>query len=64
MCIRDRKKEVYEVGGLSINDELKEVTVDGESVRLTPVSYTHLSFCFMNLILVSHPKKSIRIINY
>ena len=40
--VQDEKKEVYEVGGLSINDELKEVTVDGESVRLTPIEYNIL----------------------
>ena len=28
---------VYQVGGLAINDELKEVTVDGEIVKLTPI---------------------------
>ena len=30
---------VYQVGGLAINDELKEVTVDGEVVKLTPIEY-------------------------
>ena len=39
--VQNEKKEVYEVGGLSINDELKEVTVDGESVRLTPIEYNN-----------------------
>ena len=45
---RDEKKEVYEVGGLSINDELKEVTVDGESVRLTPIEYNILLLLVKN----------------
>ena len=49
--VQDEKKEVYEVGGLSINDELKEVTVDGESVRLTPIEYNIL------LILVKNQGK-------
>ena len=31
--------KVYEVGGLRINDDLKEVTVDGEAVKLTPIEY-------------------------
>ena len=31
---------VYAVGGLSIDDEQKEVTVDGEPVRLTPIEYS------------------------
>ena len=33
---------VYAVGGLSIDDEQKEVTVDGEPVRLTPIEYNIL----------------------
>ena len=46
--VQDEKKEVYEVGGLSINDELKEVTVDGESVRLTPIEYNILLLLIKN----------------
>ena len=46
--VQDEKKEVYEVGGLSINDELKEVTVDGESVRLTPSEYNILLLLVKN----------------
>ena len=46
--IPNEKKEVYEVGGLSINDELKEVTVDGESVRLTPIEYNILLLLVKN----------------
>ena len=33
---------VYSVGGLVINDDLKEVTVDGETVKLTPIEYNIL----------------------
>ncbi len=33
---------VVRVGGLVINDENKEVTVDGESVKLTPIEYNIL----------------------
>ena len=29
------QEEIYTVGGLTINDDLKEVTVDGEVVKLT-----------------------------
>lgn len=47
-AVQDEKKEVYEVGGLSINDELKEVTVDGESVRLTPIEYNILLLLVKN----------------
>lgn len=46
--VQDEKKEVYEVGGLSINDELKEVTVDGESIRLTPIEYNILLLLVKN----------------
>ena len=46
--VQDEKEEVYEVGGLSINDELKEVTVDGESVRLTPIEYNILLLLVKN----------------
>ena len=46
--VQDEQKEVYEVGGLSINDELKEVTVDGESVRLTPIEYNILLLLVKN----------------
>ena len=35
---------VYTVGGLSINDDLKEVTVDGEVVKLTPIEYNILYY--------------------
>ncbi len=33
------KTGVYQSGGLIVDDERKEVTVDGEGVRLTPVEY-------------------------
>lgn len=42
---------VYTVGGLAINDDLKEVTVDGEPVNLTPIEYNIL------LLLVKHQGK-------
>lgn len=42
---------VYTVDGLAINDDLKEVTVDGEPVKLTPIEYNIL------LLLVKHQGK-------
>ena len=39
---------VYTVGGLSINDDLKEVTVDGEIVKLTPIEYNILLLLVKN----------------
>ena len=39
---------VYQFGGLAINDELKEVTVDGEIVKLTPIEYNILLLLMKN----------------
>ena len=39
---------IYTVGGLSINDDLKEVTVDGELVKLTPIEYNILLLLVKN----------------
>ena len=39
---------VYEVGGLRMNDDLKEVTVDGELVKLTPIEYNILRLLMKN----------------
>ena len=41
-------QEVYEAGGLAINDDLKEVTVDGEPVKLTPIEYNILLLLVKN----------------
>ncbi len=43
--------KVYQVGGLSVDDELKEVRVDGELVKMTPIEYNIL------LLLVKNPGK-------
>lgn len=39
---------MYTVGGLVINDETKEVSVDGETVRLTPIEYNILLLLVKN----------------
>ena len=39
---------IFEVGGLRINDDLKEVTVDGEPVKLTPIEYNILLLLMKN----------------
>ena len=44
----EKNDSVYEVGGLSINDDLKEVTVDGEVVKLTPIEYNILLLLVKN----------------
>ncbi len=41
-------KSVYQVGGLAINDETKQVTVDGEPVKLTPIEYNILFLLVKN----------------
>lgn len=44
-------QNIYQVGGLMINDDLKEVSVDGDAVKLTPIEYNIL------LLLVKNPGK-------
>lgn len=39
---------LFQVGGLCINDDTKEVTVDGESVKLTPIEYNILLLLVKN----------------
>lgn len=41
-------QNVCTIGGLTINDETKEVTVDGEIVKLTPIEYNILFFLAKN----------------
>lgn len=44
----ESSKRVYQVGGLMINDELKEVTVDDALVKLTPIEYNILLLLVKN----------------
>ena len=44
----ESSKRVYQVGGLIINDDLKEVTVDDASVKLTPIEYNILLLLVKN----------------
>ena len=46
--IAEPKSNVYSVGGLEIDDECKEVKVDGEIVKLTPFEYNILLFLVKN----------------
>lgn len=41
-------KSVYQVGGLVINDETRQVTVDDEPVKLTPIEYNILLLLVKN----------------
>ncbi len=51
------KQNVFQTGGLIVDDEKKEVTVDGEEVKLTPVEYKIL------LLLISNQEKVFSIDN-
>lgn len=44
----ETSQAVYSVGGLLINDDLKEVSVDGEPVKLTPIEYNILLLLVKN----------------
>ena len=43
-----QSEKVYSTGGLVINDDRKEVTVDGERVKLTRIEYNILLFLVQN----------------
>lgn len=44
----DENQKIYQTGGLVMNDDLKEVTVDGEPVKLTPIEYNILLLLVKN----------------
>ena len=44
----EEDNQVFTVGGLSINDDLKEVRVDGELIKLTPIEYNILLLLLKN----------------
>ena len=41
-------KQVYQVGGLVLNDDTKQVTVDDEPVKMTPIEYNILLLLMKN----------------
>ena len=45
---KDENASVIKIGGLTINDENKQVFVDGDFVRLTPIEYNILLFLARN----------------
>ena len=45
---KEEKDTIYETGGLQMNDDLKQVTVDGELVKLTPSEYNILKLLMKN----------------
>lgn len=46
--LNTENNSLYVVGGLCMNDETKEVTVDGEPVKLTPIEYNILLLLVKN----------------
>ncbi|MDO4475968.1 MAG: response regulator transcription factor [Lachnospiraceae bacterium] len=44
----EEQEHVYHTGGLVVNDDRKEVTVDGEPVKLTRIEYNILLFLIQN----------------
>ena len=46
-------QHIYTTGGLTVNDDQKEVQVDGETLRLTPIEYNIL------LLLIKYLKDSL-----
>lgn len=46
--LNTENKAVYQVGGLVINDDTKQVTVDDEPVKLTPIEYNILLLLVKN----------------
>lgn len=46
--IAAENQAIYRAGGLVINDDTKEVTVEGEAIKLTPIEYNILCFLVKN----------------
>ncbi|MCI9437125.1 MAG: response regulator transcription factor [Lachnospiraceae bacterium] len=46
--LNPESKAVYQAGGLIINDDTKQVTVDGEAVKMTPIEYNILLLLMKN----------------
>ncbi|MEG0962978.1 MAG: response regulator transcription factor [Lachnospiraceae bacterium] len=46
--VAETSQRIYQVGGLMINDDLKEVTVDDDQVKLTPIEYNILLLLVKN----------------
>ena len=45
---KEESETIYETGGLRMNDDLKEVTVDGEPVKMTPIEFKILLLFMKN----------------
>lgn len=47
-AVAEKRENIYQTGGLMIDDDRKEVSVDGEVVKLTPIEYRILLFLVRN----------------
>ena len=47
-AIKENSSTLFRVGGLQVDDDSKEVTVDGEPVKLTPIEYNILLLLIKN----------------
>ena len=55
-------KAIYQVGGLILNDDTKQVTVDDEPVKMTPIEYNILLLLMKNqgrVFSINHNNESI-----
>lgn len=48
MIAQEESENVYQTGGLMIDDNLKKVTVDEQEIKLTPTEYNILKFLLQN----------------
>ena len=48
LSAKEQQEHVYTVGGLELNEDTVEVTVDGESVKMTPIEYKILLLLMKN----------------
>lgn len=46
--VLNKNEAIYTTGGLMVNDDLKEVSVDGEPVKMTPIEYNILLLLVKN----------------
>lgn len=45
---QEESENIYQTGGLRVDDDLKKVTVDDEEIKLTPTEYNILKFLLQN----------------
>lgn len=55
--LAEKQEDIITIGGVSLNDTTKAVTVDGDAVSLTPTEYEILKLLMSNAGAVLSPKK-------